>query len=136
MLSNIDKILKLSSSRIKELEKQNENWYEWNKTYISWLKDELQEVIKEIRPNNSVYLEDELWDIFWTYVCLLNSLKEEWYITSIDKVFDRCNKKFSERIKWVRQEKENKKWSKTWAWNKVKDKQKEELLKEYIKYNK
>lgn len=135
MLINIDKILKLSESRIKDLEKHNENWYEWNKTYISWLKDELEEVITELKHNNSVYLEDELWDIFWTYICLLNSLKEEWYITSVEKVFNRCNKKFSERIEWVRWEKNYTWWLRWWIWAKVKAKQKEELLKEHIKFN-
>jgi len=35
-------------------------------------------------------------------MCLLNSLEQEWLITSQEKVFERCYKKFSERIWWVR----------------------------------
>jgi hypothetical protein len=47
-----------------------------------------------------VYLENELGDVFWDYICLLNSLKVEWKIDSIDSVLKRSYDKFSERS-WV-----------------------------------
>jgi NTP pyrophosphatase (non-canonical NTP hydrolase) len=85
---------------------------------------ELEEALAENKQNNSVYLEDELWDIFWDYLCLLNSLKAEWKINSVGNVFKRAYRKFSWRIN------ENT-WENNWLWKDVKAKQKEELKKEH-----
>lgn len=90
---------------------------------------EIQEAKAEVKENNSVYLEDELWDIFWDYLCLIETLKNEGKITNLEKVFERCYKKFSERID-----------EKTWKnrdWQEVKKLQKEKLKKEHFeKYGK
>jgi hypothetical protein len=54
---------------------------------------------------------------------LLNSLKAEWKINSVENVFKRAYKKYSERI--------NKNtWENNWLWKDVKKLQKEELKKE------
>lgn len=122
------KIKELSSKRIKYLIEKQIPFYEWNKTYLKWLREELEEVEKEIKENNSVYLEDELWDVFWDYLCLLHSLENEWKITSIDKVLERCYKKFGERVGYD--------WDWWYNWQEVKDKQKQELKLEHNKlYN-
>ena len=91
----IKKIIELNESRIKELIETKHPWYKWNQTYIDSIKDELEEVIQEIRENNKVYLEDELWDLFWDYVWLLNCLEQEWKI-EVKNVFKRSYKKFSQ----------------------------------------
>jgi NTP pyrophosphatase (non-canonical NTP hydrolase) len=44
-----------------------------------------------------VLLEDELGDVFWDYICLLESLEQNGKIQK-DKVFKRCWRKFSERL--------------------------------------
>lgn len=123
-VENILKILNLSEKRIDFLHnKDNCNWYEWYQTYIRSIKEELAEVEAEIKEKNSVYLEDELWDIFWTTICLINSLGEDNLINR-EKVFERCFKKYSERL-WTSSEFENVNWQET------KKKQKEELAKEH-----
>ena len=122
------KVKDLSEKRIKFFLENWSTFYKWSQTYVEWIKNELEEVDAEIRENNSVYLEDELWDVFWDYMCLLHSLKNEWKISSIEKVFERSYKKFSERV-WENGDQ----WHK---WAEVKAKQKEELKKEHNKlYN-
>ena len=129
MLDTIKKIFELSKKRINFLHNvDNKWWYFWHKTYIEWLKEELEEVKQEIKESNSVYLEDELWDIFWDYICLLHSLEEEKMINR-DKVFERCYKKYIERL-WTSAE------FKQVNWQETKKKQKEELKKEHdLMYN-
>jgi len=126
-MENIIKIKKLAKSRIQEFIDTKNKWYYWHKTYVDWIDDEWQEAKDEIKPNNSVYLEDELWDVFWDYMCLLNSLEQEWLISSQEKVFERCYKKFSERIWAVRQ---SIPWQ-DWIWKQVKEKQNLEKAKEH-----
>lgn len=124
MLKDIERVLKLSDRRVDYLHNIDDKWfYKWYKTYIEWIDDEVEEVKEEIKENNSVYLEDELWDIFWDYMCLLNSLDQSKMIDK-DKVFERCYKKFSWRLKpdWNNQDE---------LWNDIKVKQKKELLEEH-----
>lgn len=75
-----------------------ENYNDWlsHEIYIPGIKNEIDEVIPEIRKENSVYLEDELWDIFWTYINLLYCLEQEWYISK-ENVFERAFQKYSQR---------------------------------------
>ena len=125
-----EKINDLSKKRINYLHNiNNRGFYKWAQTYFDWVLDEIQEVKDEYRENNSVYLEDELWDVFWDYMCLLHSLEQEKKI-DMEKVFERCYKKFSERI-WVN-------WDWNWNnWQEVKQAQKQELLQEHnLKYKK
>lgn len=126
--NTIEKILRLSKKRVKYLHNVDNRWfYKWYVSYIEWLKNEFEEMKKEVKINNSVYLEDELWDVFWTFSCLLSSLEEEWLIEK-QKVFERCYKKFIERL-WENAD--------GWKnWDEVKIKQKEELKNEHtLKYN-
>lgn len=127
MTDLIKKITDLSESRIQEFTDTKNPWYKWSETYLEWVIEEFEEMKVEIKKNNSVYLEDELWDIFWDFMCLLSSLKQEWYISSEKKVFERCRKKFSERIWAVRK---SIPWQ-DWIWAGVKKIQKAELKKEF-----
>lgn len=113
------KIKELSARRIKFLIENKIDFYKWHKTYLDWLRDELKEAEDEIMDNNSVHLEDELWDVFWDYLCLLHSLEDEWKITSVEKVFERCYKKFSGRI--------SDEWKNRGDWGEIKNIQKQEL---------
>lgn len=138
MQTTFQKILELSDSRISEFEEDilkddshHRDFYKWYKTYLKWIAEELEEMKDEIKTNNSVFLEDELWDVFWDYACLLHSLQKWWYISSPEKVFERCYKKFSERIEANRQTD----WCKRECWKDVKKKQKQELQEEQEKIN-
>lgn len=126
------KIVELSDSRMNELEQwlqENntvlKNFYTWPETYAQGVIWEMQEAIDEIKQNNSVYLEDELGDVFWTYISLMKSLEKQWYIESVENVFNRCDKKFGERIWYVREN------TYEWAWEEIKKKQKIERKNEH-----
>lgn len=126
------KLIELSESRINELEEDvkkddshYKDFYFWFETYYNWLIEELKEVKDELKPNNSVYLEDELWDVFWNYLCMLQSLQKWWYIKDVKKVLERCYKKLNERIKTVRETDSRD------MWQVVKKKQKKELFEEH-----
>ena len=67
-------------------------------TYITGILSEIQEVSDEIRPDNIVFLEDELGDIFWDYCNLLLCLQKEWKIRSWQDVFVRARRKYTERV--------------------------------------
>ncbi len=111
---------------------KNQPQTEYFQKYISWrfyfdlIEEEILEAKKELKKDNSVYLEDELSDILWNYLSLLHCLEEEWYISK-QQVLERCLKKFSERTEWIE----------AWVlWNKIKSQQKRELLDEHNKkYN-
>ena len=54
---------------------------------------------------------------------MLNSLKKEWKIDSVEKVVQRALIKYSWRIN-------EKNWGYNWSWHEIKQKQKEKLLEE------
>ena len=97
---------------------------EWNNAemYLKWLIDEIKEVWDEIKDKNTIYLEDELWDILWDYLNVLFYLEKEWKITSWKKVFERSFDKYTERVsdqwKWI-------------LWKQTKEKQKARLQEEH-----
>ena len=124
MNNKINLLNKLSAKRIQYfLSKWDEmTWYKWSKTYWKYLKKEISEAEAEINTNK-VYLEDELGDVLWDYLCLLNSLKSEWKITSVEKVIDRALTKFSWRINEVT-------WDYNWDWEEIKKTQKIQIEKE------
>ena len=67
------------------------------KPYLEWIVEEIQEATTEIKPNNTVYLEDELSDILRDYLNILETLTREKYIHSPEAVFSRCHNKYKER---------------------------------------
>lgn len=94
--------------------------------YLDAIIDEVEEVRWELKHNNTVFLEDELWDILWDYLNLLYCLEYEWK-ADMTKVLERALKKYKERADWLEQ------WV---SWDEIKSWQKQELLKEHNKkYN-
>lgn len=124
MNNKIELLNNLSEKRIKYflLKWDEMTWYKWSRTYWENLKWEIQEAEAEINTHQA-YLEDELWDVLWDYLCLLNSLKSEWKITSVERVMDRALTKFSWRI--------NKDtWDYNWDWQEIKKMQKVKIEEE------
>ena len=121
MNNKLTRLNKLSEKRIQYfLSKWDEmSWYKWSKTYWENVKWEIQEAENEIN-SHQVYLEDELGDVLWDYLCLLNSLKNEWKITSVEKIFDRALTKFSGRIN-------EKTGDYNGKWEDIKEKQKKDI---------
>lgn len=115
----------INSALLEETNSGKESTKPWllPETYIDGIQDELREVQEEMKENNSVYLEDELGDIFWDYLNLLYCLEEKWLIKK-EQVFRRCENKFSERTKGLGE------WL---SWEEIKSKQKERLLAEHTK---
>lgn len=120
----IEKIKNLCEKRMWYLYENKSNFFKWNETFFEEILKEIEEAKAEVKEKNSVYLEDELWDIFWDYLCLLETLKKEWKIESIENVFKRCYKKFSWRIIEETWESRN--------WQEIKKIQKEELKNEHF----
>ncbi len=124
MNNKIELLNNLSEKRIKYflLKWDEMTWYKWSRTYWENLKWEIQEAEAEINTHQA-YLEDELWDVLWDYLCLLNSLKSEWKIISVERVMDRALTKFSWRI--------NKDtWDYNWDWQEIKKMQKVKIEEE------
>jgi NTP pyrophosphatase (non-canonical NTP hydrolase) len=98
---------------------------------LEWLINEVQEVSDELRPNNQIYLQDELWDIFWNYMNFLTLLESQWYISDINTVLQQSFEKFSERTHAVLDKKD--KSSSDLARDEIKKIQKERLKAEHNK---
>lgn len=125
MIDVIKDILEIAKNRVNNLHNIDSQWYyKWRETFINAIKEEIEEMEQEIKKNNSVYLEDELWDIFWVFICLVETLQQEWLIDSSKSVFDRCYTKYSQRLwtDWM--------WG-NWKWKEIKKSQKEKLKKEH-----
>jgi hypothetical protein len=96
-----------------------------------WLLDaiisEVEEVKEEIKPNNRAYLEDELSDILWGWLSLVENLKSEGLVGSHEAIFKRALKKYEERILPLKGTSEDHA-----IWREVKKKQKEGLQREKL----
>ena len=109
------------NGKLPELRKWTES-----ESYLDAMHDEIEEVRDELKTDNKVYLEDELWDILWAYLNLLYCLEQEWKADTI-KVLERALKKYKQRADWLDQ------WI---SWDEIKVWQKQELKKEHNKtYN-
>lgn len=95
-------------------------WFKGSETYLDALSDEIAEVKSELDSNRQCFLEDELGDLLWDFVCLIEHLELEGKIIK-KQVFRRALKKYSERVTF-REEDE--------TWESIKQKQKLELQQE------
>ena len=85
--------------QIHELDKKRaEPKYMDNKWLLEAIASELKEVQEEIKPHNIAHLEDELSDILWGWLALVENLKDEGYVTSHEAIIKRGLKKYEERI--------------------------------------
>jgi len=62
------------------------------------IRDEVEEVREEIKADNVPYLEDELSDILWGWMILVEKLKDDAYVGSHEAIMKRALKKYEERI--------------------------------------
>jgi NTP pyrophosphatase (non-canonical NTP hydrolase) len=115
------------TTQTKEKIDSLKSWNNGNgsKTYFDELQKEIHETLIEYKAGNQVHLEDELGDILWDYLNLLTNLQKEGKIESIEKVFQRANKKYDERITGIQN---NINWEETKIKQKVELKQEQEKL--------
>lgn len=111
----------------KQQRQKNISWLTFGdpKQWLQALIDEVQEVDDELELDNKIYLEDELWDIFWNYMNFLVLLKFQWYIWSPEDILKQSYQKFYERTSAVLDKKDKK--TSDDARDKVKKIQKERL---------
>ncbi|GAB0174684.1 MAG: hypothetical protein HHAS10_05630 [Candidatus Altimarinota bacterium] len=114
-------IFELAELRMRHLHAGGgHGFYKGPETFIEGLLNEIDEVKIEFNDDKRVLLEDELGDVFWDYICLLESLDQVGKIKK-EKVFERCYQKFSERLN-VNDGSDN------GDWQNVKKKQKQRLM--------
>ena len=126
-MQNLKKLLNLVEHKNKIDIKRGESKYMNTDWLLKTIVDEVEEVREEIKPNNQPYLEDELGDILWGWITLVEKLKDKGYVTSTNRVIERCLSKYEERILPLKGNSEDR-----MIWREVKAKQKV-MLEEEIK---
>ena len=127
-MQNLQKIIELASKKcdldITREDKKllNPNWL------LDSIITEAEEVREEMYPNNNPHLEDELGDILWSWITLVEKLKREGLVSSHEDIFKRTIKKYEERIEPL-----NGTMDDYNTWKEVKVKQKEALEREKFK---
>ena len=91
--------------------------------------DEIEEVREEVKPNNAACLEDELSDILWGWIVLVEKLKHSEYVGSHEDIMKRALKKYEERILPLKGDEND-----HVIWKEVKARQKEALAVEKFRY--
>ncbi|PMH09504.1 MazG nucleotide pyrophosphohydrolase domain-containing protein [Vibrio splendidus] len=97
-MNNLEKLQKIVSEKVARDIKGT--WSKGSSTYLEAMYAELKEVEDEIEAGRQCHLEDELGDVLWVYLCMLEHLELEERI-SMERVFQRSEKKYSERVKAI-----------------------------------
>jgi NTP pyrophosphatase (non-canonical NTP hydrolase) len=128
-MKEVEELIKLANLKDKIDIKRGEEKYFDTEWLIGELLSEVDEVKEEIKPNNAPFLEDELGDILWGWLIVVQKLKSKGLVTSHKNIIKRALKKYQERIIPLNGDKNDYK-----IWQSVKDKQKEELKEENINF--
>lgn len=103
----------------------NLNTEKWLENYNKWdyilkeLKSECDEALEELKSGNKEALEYEVWDILYDLVWALVKMKNNWEISSIEEILNKCDKKFSQRVDLMEE------WK---SWEEIKKMQKENWI--------
>lgn len=114
-LGELDKLIDVVKTKI--IRDQKGTWSEGSNTYLNALFDEINEVKEELSSGKQCFLEDELGDILWVYLCFVHNLEVEGKI-SMSKVFERSLIKYTERVNGINNGE---------CWDEIKEKQKIDL---------
>jgi len=128
-MQEIKKLIELAKLKdIIDIKRGEDKYFdiEW---LIGELLSEVDEVKEEIKENNVPFLEDELGDILWGWLILVQKLKAKGLVSSHENIIRRVLKKYQQRITPLKGNKEDYE-----IWKNVKEKQKLELQKELINY--
>ena len=121
----MNKLIELVAHKHQIDLKRGESNYMDSDWLLNAIVEEVQEVKEEIKPNNVAHLEDELSDILWGWLTIVENLKDEGYVSSHEAILQRGLKKYEERILSLKGEERDHA-----IWKEVKARQKEELEKE------
>ena len=72
-------------------------WFKGSSIYLDALVEEVAEVKEELALGRQCFLEDELGDLLWDFVCLIEHLELEGKVDK-ERVFQRSVNKYSERV--------------------------------------
>lgn len=104
-MQDFEKLIKIVKR--KSALDQGSTWSNGSSTYLEEIKKEVDEVIEEMPKQRDCYLEDELADVLWDYLNVLQAIEQERGI-SIDSVLERACHKYEARISGLES-------GKTWA---------------------
>jgi NTP pyrophosphatase (non-canonical NTP hydrolase) len=122
-LGELDKLVDVVKTKI--IRDKKGTWSEGSNTYLNALFDEINEVKEELSSGKQCYLEDELGDILWVYLCFVHNLEVEGKV-SMSKVFERSFIKYNERVNGINNGE---------CWDEIKEKQKIDLEIEQSQFN-
>ncbi len=115
----MQKLIELVGYKHKVDLKRGEAKYMDSDWLLNAIVEEVQEVKEEIRPNNVAHLEDELSDILWGWLTIVEKLKDKGYVTSHEAILQRGLKKYEERILSLKgDERDHAIWKEVKAWQK------------------
>ena len=97
-MKELEKLIELVAYKHELDLKRAEPQYSDTDWVLNSIVEEVQEVKEEIKPNNIAHLEDELSDILWGWLTIVEKLKDEGYVTSHEAILERGLKKYEERI--------------------------------------
>lgn len=117
-MKDFEKLLRVA--RRKAAFDQTNPWYSGSETYLAAIRTELDEVVEEIPKQRVCFLEDELADLLWNYLNILQALEKEAGIDSAS-VISRAYRKYEERITGIESGE---------LWQEIKEKQKRALATE------
>ena len=118
----MEELIKLAAIKDKIDTKRAEQKYFEDDWIIGELLSEIEEVKEEIRPDNQAFLEDELGDILWGWLILVQKLKSKGFVNSHEAIIQRALKKYSQRISALKGDTDDAE-----RWAEVKAEQKEAL---------
>jgi NTP pyrophosphatase (non-canonical NTP hydrolase) len=124
-MQNIERLIELTKYKHQIDLKRGEAKYMDINWLLNEILEEIEEVKEEIKPNNTPHLEDELGDILWGWLILVEKLKNQGLVTSHENILKRALKKYQERIEPLIGKPIDSK-----TWQEVKAKQKKELKEE------
>jgi len=124
-MKNLKKLIELVAHKKQLDHTRAEQNFTDNEWLLNAIIAEVEEVKEEIKPNNKAYLEDELSDILWGWLSLVENLKSEGLVSTHEAIFKRALKKYEERILPLKGTSEDHA-----IWKEVKRKQKESLMTE------
>ena len=121
-MKELEKLIELVAYKHQLDLKRGEAKYMDSEWLLNAIVDEVQEVKEEIKPNNIAHLEDELSDILWGWLTIVEKLKDEGYVRSHEAILERGLKKYEQRILSLKGDERDHD-----IWKEVKARQKEEL---------
>jgi len=94
----LEELIALVAHKQKIDQKRGEAKYMDTDWIAQSIINEVYEVKEEIKPNNKAHLEDELSDILWGWLTLIEKLKDSGYVEGHEAIIKRALKKYQERI--------------------------------------